>query len=205
MVELRIQWLVPFIVLFSLLVNYSLANASSLHVDQFAPVVLRPARLANYAQDPASLAFPAVDPQLYEQVLQDQALGSAGQSITQPGGAANGPIATPSPGVTGTPGQTSGTPQAGVTLPGILPTTVGVVSTVIGVVPPVVDAVEDLANQIVPGAGDIVSGAGEIISGATDPIIELIPPILQLPQPEPQPAPQPTATPCKKLLGLCLP
>lgn len=198
------RWLLPVVVLISLWANYSIANASSLHVDQFAPLIVRPARLANYSQDPTNLAFPAVDPQLFQQVLQDEALGSAGQSITQPGTPTNvsSASATPSPmgaSSTSQPGQATGTPQPGATSPsggGVLPTTVGAVSTVIGVLPTAISGVEDLTNQILPGAGDIVSGV-------TDPIIELIPPLPQLPLPEPQP----TATSCPKVLGipLCLP
>lgn len=156
LVEVRILWLAPVLVLLSLWLNYSIANASSLHVDQFAPVVVRSERLANYGKDPANLVFPAVDPQLFEQVLQDQGLNPSGQTITGPTGA----VATPSTNVTGTPqpGQPTATPQPGGLLPttiGAIPTVVGVVPTVVGVVPTVVGVVPTVIN-IVPTAVNIV-------------------------------------------------
>lgn len=176
--EIRLRWLVPILVLLSLWVNFSIANASSLHVDQFAPVVVRPARLANYAQDPANLAFPAVDPQLYEQVLQDQALGSAGQGFTQPGGPGN-PSATPSPMATGTPqpGQPSATPEPGMTLPGVLPTTVGAIPTVIGVVPTVIGALPTVIGAVptVIGAAPTVIAAVPTVVGAVPTLVAGLP------------------------------
>lgn len=167
--EVRLAWLIPGILLASLWINYSIANASRLDVDQFAPVVLRPSRLANYGRDVADLSFPAVDPGLFNQVLQDQAISSSGQSITPPSPSQPASNSSPTPQASGTPrsGQPSATPQPGVTLPvvlPVLPTTIGIIPTVIGVVPPVIDIVSTAVDTTSNTAEDVVSGASDVVS-----------------------------------------
>lgn len=67
--EVRLRWLAPVLVLFSLLINYSIANASLLRLDSFAPVAVLAERVANYGKDPFSLAFPPANQQLASIVL----------------------------------------------------------------------------------------------------------------------------------------
>ncbi len=177
MIELRLRWLVPAVLLFSLWLNYSIVSASSLHVDQFAPVVVRSVRQANYGQDPLNLTFPAVDPQLFDQVLQDQGLSSAGQSFTDGGTGAGGVNVTPVPTATPQPGQATATPQPGLDDGGILPTTVAGIPTVVGAVPTIVGAVPTVIGAVptVIGAVPTVIGAVPTVVNAVPTVIAVIP------------------------------
>lgn len=173
MIELRLRWLVPAVLLFSLWLNYSIVSASSLHVNQFAPVVVRSDRLANYGKDPFNLAFPAVDPQLFDQVLQDQRLGSAGQSLVDKptvisGAATTTPVASATP----QPGQTTATPQPGAE-GGALPTTISGIPTVVGAVPTVVGAV-----PTVIGAVPTVIGAIPTVVNAVPTVVNAVPTVI---------------------------
>lgn len=156
-VQLPLGWLAPGVVLMSLFINYNIASVDRLKLDQFVPVAIGANRVASYAPDALALAFPAANPQLFDQVLQDQSSEPNGRQLetpsTSPTSAAPSPTATL--GATATPpvaqptqggGNTGGglLPPLQVTVPAVLPTQiVPVLETLIP------DPIEDILQPIV--------------------------------------------------------
>ncbi|MCW5888263.1 MAG: hypothetical protein KIT07_09085 [Anaerolineales bacterium] len=179
--ELRLRWILPVVLLFSLWVNYQIANAGALDIDEFAPLILRPARFANYGRDAAQLAFPAVNPELYNEVLQDQANAAPSGSI-----GAIAPTGQASP--TGAPSQTS-TPPAGVggvpilpslnaalptLIPPLVPTVLGIVPSVVAIVPTSIGIVPTVIN-VVPTVVNVVPTVVNVVPTALAPVNTALP------------------------------
>lgn len=135
--EVRLRGLALVLLLLSLLINYSIANASSLRLDGFAPVVVRPERVANYGKDPFSLVFPPVNPELGALALSER------NQVEPSSPNESAPTATP-PGPTATP---TATPLLVVpTFPPLLPTLPPLLPTL----PPLLPTLPPLLPTLVP-------------------------------------------------------
>lgn len=133
-VQLPLGWLAPGVMLVSLLINYNIASVDRLKLDQFAPVPIFARHVASYSPNTVAQAFPAVNPQLFDQVLEDQGQQPQGSQFQENGQSEPGstaPSATPPAAATPTPGGSQPTPgnDAGgllpsiqITLPAVLPT-----------------------------------------------------------------------------------
>lgn len=155
--ELRLRWILPVVLLFSLWVNYQIVSAGALDIDEFAPLILRPARFANYGRDAAQLAFPAVNPALYNEVLQDQSNAAPSGSI---GAIAPTGQATPT-----SAGSQTSTPPAGVG---------GGISTAL---PAVGEVVNEVLNEVLPELVPpvIAPVLDEIVPAVVEPVNNIVP------------------------------
>jgi hypothetical protein len=192
LVEVRIGYLLPFFLALALWSNFQIAQASPLQLREFAPVVIRASRQADYSADPVDLVFAPVEASILEDIRNDAqgepGSGDEADAAVAPAptsGAAPGEQSTPTgtqPAIGGTatpstvspaPNQQTPTSQASASSGGS-PTALPIIQTVAPIIPTVVPILPTVA-PIIPTALPVVPTLVPVIPTVIAPIATLVP------------------------------
>lgn len=179
-IEFRWGWVIPALLVFALLLNYGIAQASPVQSAQFAPVVVRASFLADYSRDAAGLRFAPVSANLVADVLRDQGRELGEEDLSAFGALTPTPAASPSPTLAATPTPLLGQPTLGATLPPLVTQVVGGVGDTVG---SVVDGVGDTLDDVGDAVDDVTDTTRDVVDDTLDAVETLVPIVPCIPLP----------------------